>query len=74
MSLMPDFDHVPVPHHPPSEFLSHDAEARTALAPLIETLLDRLVMAGWDGRTAASALMFHAAAQVSALSRGGQPQ
>ncbi len=36
MSLMPDFDHVPVPHHPPSEFLSHDAEARTALAEWIK--------------------------------------
>ena len=74
MSLMPDSDHVPVPHHPPSEFLSHDAEARTALAPLIESLLDRLVMAGWDRRIAASALMFHAAAQVSTLSRDGRPQ
>lgn len=74
MSLMPDFDHVPVPHHPPSEFLSHDAEARMALAPLIESLLDRLVMAGWDRRTAACALMFHAAAQVSALSRDRRPQ
>lgn len=74
MSLMPDFDHVPVPHHPPSEFLSHDAEARTALAPLFESLLERLAAAGWDRRTAASALMFHAAAQVSALSRVGRPQ
>ena len=74
MRLMPDFAHVPVPLHPPSEFLSHDAEGRTALARLIETLLDRLVMAGWDRRTAASALMFHAAAQVSALSRGSRPQ
>lgn len=74
MSLMPDFDHVPVPHHPPSEFLSHAAEARTALAPLFESLLDRLVMAGWDRRITASALMFHAAGQVSGLSRGGRPQ
>lgn len=74
MSLMPDFGRVPVPHHPPAEFLSHDAEARMALAPLFESLLDRLVMAGWDRRTAASALMFHAAAQVSSLSRDGRPQ
>ena len=74
MSLLPDFDRVPVPHHPPAEFLSHDAEARMALAPLFESLLDRLVMAGWDRRTAASALMFHAAAQVSSLSRDGRPQ
>ena len=74
MTIMPDFDHVPAPHHPPSEFLSHDAEARTALAPLFESLFERLVMAGWDRRTVACALMFHAAAQVSALSRDGRPQ
>lgn len=74
MTVMPDFDHVPAPHHPPAEFLAHDAEARTALAPLVDTLLDRLAMAGWDRRTAASALMFHAAAQVSALYRNGTTQ
>ena len=74
MSLMPDFDHVPAPTHPPTELLSHDAEARTALAPLFETLLDKLVIAGWDRRTAAAALMFHAAAQVSAFSKSGGTQ
>lgn len=74
MTIMPDIDHVPAPHHPPSEFLSHDAEARAALAPLFETLLDRLAMAGWDRRMAASALMFHAAAQVSGLSKNGTTQ
>lgn len=74
MTVMPDFDHVPAPSHPPAEFLSHDAEARMVLAPLFDALLDRLAMAGWDRRMAATALMFHAAAQVSALSHNGRTQ
>ncbi len=66
MTTMPGFDDVPAPRHPPGEFLAHDSEARAVLAPLFDALLDRLVEAGWDRRTVASALMFHAAAQVSA--------
>lgn len=47
--------------------LDHDAEAREVVAPLVDTLLERMTAVGWDRRTAASALMFSAAAQVSAL-------
>jgi len=71
MAIMADLDHVPAPRHPPHDFLSHEAEARTALAPLLESLLARLEEAGWDRRTAASTLMFLAAHQVSAAEASG---
>lgn len=74
MSIMLGFGAVPSPTHPPMELLSHDAEARAVLASLIDALLDRAVSAGWDRRTAASALMFHAAAQVADMSRSGRQQ
>lgn len=70
MSMMPRFDQVPAPNHPPSEFLSHDAEAREVIKPMIDNMLDSLARAGWDPRTAASAMMFHAAARVSSFSTG----
>lgn len=74
MTIMRDFGDVSAPHHPRDEFLPHDAEARTALASLFNSLLERLVLAGWDWRMAASALMFHAATQVSGLSKNGLTQ
>lgn len=69
MIHMADFEAVPVPKHPAAELLAHDAEAREIVAPLVDTLLDRLTAAGWDRRAAASALMFNAATEVSALTR-----
>lgn len=70
MSMMPRFDQVPTPNHPPSEFLSHDAEAREVIKPMIDSMLESLMRAGWNPRTAASAMMFHAAARVSSFSTG----
>lgn len=74
MTIMPGFETVPAPRHPAGDFFAHEKECRTALAPAMERLLERAVAAGWNRRTAASALMFLAAAQVTAASGGAKPQ
>jgi hypothetical protein len=55
MTIMPGFDTVPAPEHPPNEFMAHESECRKVFLPLLEELLDK-----------ASTLMFLAASQVSA--------
>lgn len=66
MTIMPGFDTVPAPEHPPSEFMAHESECRKVFLPLLEALLDKAAEAGWSRRTVASTLMFLAASQVSA--------
>lgn len=68
MNKMTDIGSVPTPTHSPSEFLAYETECRSALKPLLTGLLDMAVSAGWNRRTAASALMYLAAQQVSAAS------
>lgn len=65
---MTDIGSVPTPTRSPSEFLAYETECRSALKPLLTGLLDMAVSAGWNRRTAASALMYLAAQQVSAAS------
>lgn len=74
MTFMPSFERMPSPNHPPSEPLDHEAECRNALAPLVDDLLVRLEAAGWSRRTAATAMMFLAAAQAAAASTEGRPR
>ncbi|MFC3204628.1 hypothetical protein [Aquamicrobium soli] len=57
---------IPAPTHLPSEFLAYEAECRKTLKPLLTGLLDTAESAGWNRRTAASALMFLAAQHVTA--------
>lgn len=66
MMIMPIFERVPPPNHPPAELLDHEAECRTVLAPLVDGILDRAEAAGWSRHTAATAMMFLAAAQAAA--------
>lgn len=73
MTFMPSFEQVPPPSHPPTKVLDHEAECRTMLAPLVDSLLDRIEAAGWNRRTAATAMMFLAAAH-SAASQKVTPQ
>ena len=54
---------VPSPTHAEREFLAYETECRSVLQPLLAGILEE---AGWSRRTAASALMFIAARQVSA--------
>ena len=68
MNKMTDIGSVPTPTRSPSEFLAYETECRSALKPLLTGLLDMAVSAGWNRRTAASALMYLAAQQVSAAS------
>ena len=68
MNKMTDIGSVATPTRSPSEFLAYETECRSALEPLLTGLLDMAVSAGWNRRTAASALMFLAAQQVSAAS------
>ena len=74
MTFMPSFERVPPPSHPPTEVLDHEAECRNALAPLVDSLLDCVEAAGWNRRTAATAMMFLAAAHSSAASTKSRPQ
>jgi len=57
---------VPSPTHAEREFLAYETECRSVLQPLLAGILDKAEEAGWSRRTAASALMFIAARQVSA--------
>ncbi|SFO67664.1 hypothetical protein SAMN03159463_02644 [Mesorhizobium sp. NFR06] len=66
MDVMKGDGSVPAPTHPTSEFLAYEAECRSALTPLLTSLLDAAESAGWNRRTAASTLMFLAAQHVSA--------
>jgi hypothetical protein len=57
------------PAHPRSEFFAYETECRNALKPVLARLLDMAQSAGWNRRTAATALMFLAAHDVSAASQ-----
>ncbi|MBZ9673151.1 hypothetical protein [Mesorhizobium sp. ES1-3] len=70
MDAMADLGPVPGPTHQAKEFLAYESECRGVLKPLLAGLLDTAEAAGWKRRTAASALMFLAAQQVSDASRG----
>ncbi|RUU52233.1 hypothetical protein EOC99_32545 [Mesorhizobium sp. M7A.T.Ca.TU.009.01.1.1] len=48
--------------------MAYETECRNMLKPLLAGLLEMAEAAGWNRRTAASALMFLAAQQVSATS------
>jgi len=61
-----DFESVPAPTRPSSDFIAYEAECREALQPLTARLLEMAEAAGWNRRIAASTLMFLAAQQVSA--------
>jgi hypothetical protein len=69
MNMMPGIETVPPPTHPASEFLAYEMECRSTLKPLLARLLDMAQSAGWNRRTAATALMFLAAHHVSAASQ-----
>ncbi|MFI0848688.1 hypothetical protein [Mesorhizobium sp. IMUNJ 23232] len=56
---------VPSPTHPAKDFVRHESECRSALKPLMISLLDMAESAGWNRRTAASTLMFLAAQQLT---------
>lgn len=66
MSIMPGIGTVASPTRPSSDFLAHETECRDVLRPWLTGLLDMAESAGWNRRTAASALMFLAAQHVSA--------
>jgi hypothetical protein len=68
MNAMTGVETVPAPTHSPSEFLAYETECRSALKPLLTDLLDMAESAGWNRRTAASALMYLSAQHVSATS------
>jgi len=70
MTFMPFLERVPSPIHPPTDLLDHEAECRSVLAPLVDRLLERVEAAGWSRRTAATAMMFLAAAHCAAASKG----
>lgn len=65
MNIMADIQAVPAPRPSRSDFLSYGSEARAALAPLVENLLDRAAAAGLSRHTAAIAVMLFAAAQAA---------
>jgi len=68
MNIVTGTGSVPAPTHSTSEFLAYETECRATLKPLLAGLLDMAESAGWNRRTAAAALMFLAAQQVSAAS------
>ncbi|MEQ1956069.1 hypothetical protein [Mesorhizobium sp. CN2-181] len=65
MNASHGFGTVPSPTHPAKDFIRHESECRSALKPLMTSLLDMAESAGWNRRTAASALMFLAAQQLT---------
>jgi hypothetical protein len=69
MNLMTGIETVPPPTYPASEFLAYEVECRSTLKPLLARLLDMAQSAGWNRRTAATALMFLAAHHVSIASQ-----
>jgi hypothetical protein len=66
MDMMTGIETVPPPTHAETEFLAYEMECRSTLKPLLARLLDMAESAGWNRRTAATALMFLAAHHVSA--------
>jgi hypothetical protein len=74
MNKMTDIGSVATPTHSPSELLAYETECRSALKPLLTTLLDNAVSAGWNSRTSASTLMFLAAQHVSAASEAAKAE
>ncbi|MCG7505091.1 hypothetical protein [Mesorhizobium retamae] len=68
MNKMTSIGSVPPPTRAANEFLAYETECRSALKPLLTSLLDMAETAGWNRRTAASTLMFLAAQHVSAAS------
>jgi hypothetical protein len=58
---------IPSPTHLPSDFLAHKNECRAVLKPWLNDVLDMAESAGWNRRTAATTLMFLAAAQVTGM-------
>ncbi|MER8630577.1 hypothetical protein NKH55_12520 [Mesorhizobium opportunistum] len=71
MDAMAGLGPLPAPTHEAKEFLAYEKECRSVLQPRLAGLLDMAEAAGWNRRTAASALMFLAAQQVSAATAGG---
>ncbi|TJV39042.1 MAG: hypothetical protein E5Y02_27270 [Mesorhizobium sp.] len=71
MDAMAGLGPLPAPTHEAKEFLAYEKECRSVLQPRLAGLLDMAEAAGWNRRTAASALMFLAAQQVSAAAAGG---
>jgi hypothetical protein len=69
MNLMTGIGTVLPPTYPASEFLAYEMECRSTLKPLLARLLDMAQSAGWNRRTAATALMFLAAHHVSIASQ-----
>lgn len=70
MDAMAGLGPLPAPTHEAKEFLAYEKECRSVLQPRLAGLLDMAEAAGWNRRTAASALMFLAAQQVSAATAG----
>jgi hypothetical protein len=69
MNMMTGIETVPPPTHAEAEFLAYETQCRNTLKPLLARLLDMAQSAGWNRRTAATALMFLAAHHVSAASQ-----
>jgi len=69
MDAMTGTGPVPAPTHSTREFLAYEQECRAVLKPLLTDLLDMAEFAGWNRRTAASALMYLSAQHVSAASK-----
>ena len=69
MNMMTGIETVPPPTHAEAEFLAYEMQCRNTLKPLLARLLDMAQSAGWNRRTAATALMFLAAHHVSTASQ-----
>jgi hypothetical protein len=61
---MMSIETVPPPRYDVRDF-NYEADCKSAVGPLLASLLDRAEAAGWDRRRAASALMFLAARTVT---------
>ncbi|MER8829939.1 hypothetical protein [Mesorhizobium sp. M0988] len=65
MDMMNSFGKIAAPTLPRTDF-NYEAECKTALAPIVDGLLDAVESAGWDRRKAAYTLMFLSAQRLGA--------
>lgn len=59
---------IPAPTLPKTDF-NYETECKTALAPLVDGLLDAVESAGWDRRKATYTLMFLSAQRLAPARR-----
>ncbi|MGX9118200.1 hypothetical protein ACWTU6_16220 [Mesorhizobium sp. BHbsci] len=65
MDMMNSFGKIAAPTLSRTDF-NYETECKTALAPLVDGLLDAVESAGWDRRKAAYTLMFLSAQRLGA--------